>query len=430
MIKRLFLLVIMVLVVVSFFLLQNKSLSGKSIILIVETRLALSLKYYIERYKSDLEKEGYSVIIEQNISASTSPLEIRKFLQEEYNEKGNLIGAVFVGNIPAPLYNEKKHQGDIYWHDYLSDLYYMDLNGIWKDNDNNGVYDQHSDTQFDFVNWILKKINLGNKRTPEIWISRLRTDMLNSLGDEVSLLKKYFDKNHAYRTGKLEVPPKRAFVVSSDVDVLKSDWGARPFEVYSDVKVAQFHGNLTDTLRKFLSSDKGYELGIISVFSGPRIHHFNFFKSGLDTIWQKTEEAKKLKVEYSDQDTGAGKFTWLDVKNIKPKVLFYHLLTSQVGRHNYPDYLAGTYIFTGLGLLAIAGTQHSGAVGTPILYEDLKSGKSFGDAWKNALTWEMEHSDIEIYWHNGDTLTWNIETLYKKAVLIGDGTLRLPVVIN
>lgn len=52
-----------------------------------------------------------------------------------------------------------------------------------------------------------------------------------------------------------------------------------------------------------------------------------------------------------------------------PRVLFYHILTSEVRRHNHVDYLAGAYVFTGLGLTAIAGTEDSGSVGAPIFYE-------------------------------------------------------------
>ena len=116
-----------------------------------------------------------------------------------------------------------------------------------------------------------------------------------------------------------------------------------------------------------------------------------------------------------------------EIQSIRPNVLFYHLLTSEVGRHDKDGYLAGTYIFSGSGLAAIAGTQHSGSVGVPVLYDSLASGKDIGDAWKDAILWSIEHSgeQMEVYWCDRKEFWTEGKDPY-KAVLIGDGTLRLP----
>lgn len=398
----------------------------KRIMVILEDRLASSLDQSIEQYKSDLEKEGYVVLIENKISASTPPSEIRKMLQKEYDKDENLIAAVLVGNVSAILYNDKENQGDPYWHDFLSDYYYMDLDGIWEDSDNNGVFDQHKDTEIDFWNKIRKKLNLGDNRTPEIWVSRIRADMLTSLGDESSLLKNYFEKNHSYRTGSMKLPPKRAFVVAS-IDIYKSGWGARPKEIYSNISYVQSRNNSSDSLKKFLSSIEGYEWGVINVFSGPRIHHFDYQEgSGFSPTFWNTKEGRGLIAKYSDE-VHPRDVSWLDVKVAAPKVLFYHLLSSETGRHNFSDYLAGIYIFTGFGLAAIAGTQHSGSIGVPTLYQSLSSGKTIGEAWKDALNWSISHSGekITVYWFDQKITSVEGKDPY-KAVLIGDGTLKLP----
>ncbi len=407
---------------------NSTDLRQNKILLVVESRLTIPLEASIKQYVKDLEDEGYLVAIENDISGNTSPIDLRKRIQLEYEKDEFLTGAVFIGKIAAPLFNDIENQGDPYWHDYLADFYYMDLDGIWEDSDNNGVLDEHKDTNIGFWNKIRKKLNLGDNRTPEIWVSRIRADMLTSLGDEVKLLKKYFEKNHNYRTGKINLPTKKAFVVSAGVNVLKSEWGANPSKIYSDIDIAQFHPSLADTLRKFLMSEHGYELGIINVFSGPKIHHFSHFYKGINPDWWKSNEGKKLIVKYSDEIVDSNDFSWSDIKSIQPKVLFYHLLTSEVGRHDYQDYLAGTYIFSGLGLAAIAGTQHSGSVGAPILYDGLSQGKSIGEAWKNALFWLTEHSEdkITIRYFPDEKEIINAGKSNYKAVLIGDGTLKLP----
>lgn len=401
----------------------------KSITILLEDRLTYLMDSWIQRYKSDLENEGYDVKIHCSIGSNTPPYKIRELLQSEYEKSVNLSGAVFVGNIPAPLYNEKRDQGDPYWHDYLADFYYMDLDGIWEDRDNNGVLDEHKDTGNKLWDKVRKKLNLGDKRTPEIWVSRIRADKLESLGDEILLLKNYFEKNHNYRTGKLKLPPKRAFVLSGGVDVLNSEWGAFPQKIYSDIDIINYYNkSLGDSLRKFLASEDGYEWGIINSFSGPRIHHLGHFNNHIDPNWWKTKEGRGLITKYSDTISDSNDISWRDIISIRPRVLFYHLLTSEVGRHDYSDYLAGMYIFSGFGLVVVAGTQHSGSVGVSILYNSLAAGKSFGEAWKDALVWLVEHSDDHItivYFPNDKQISLAGESKY-KAVLIGDGTLKLP----
>jgi hypothetical protein len=387
----------------------------------------------LQQYVADLEKEGYRAITRNDISARTSPAEIRFFLRKEYEKDGNLAGALLVGNIQAIVFNEKEVQGDPYRHDHLCDFYYMDLDGIWQDSDGNGVYDTHTDFKSHFINKIMRPINkrlhvLRNYRSPEIWVSRLRADTLPSLGNEVELLKTYFTKNHVYRTGGMSLPPRRSFVVAPGIDVMKSGWGARPNKLYTDVAIVQCQDNSSAALRGFLGSSSGYEWGIINVFSGPGIHHFDYFEGGgFDPSWWKTKNGKEQINAYSDENHKPHDVTSQDIQSIRPKILFYHLLTSEVGRHDRDGYLAGTYIFSGSGLAAIAGTQHSGSVGVPVLYDYLASGKNIGEAWKDSIRWSIEHSGekMEVYWCDRKELWAEGKDPY-KAVLIGDGTLKVP----
>ncbi len=399
----------------------------REIMVLVESRLISSLDSALEQYETDLKSEGYKVKIESGLTSSTLPTEIKKILQNEYEENENLIGAVFIGNIQAPLFNDFNRQGDPYWHNYLADFYYMDLNGVWEDYDNNGVYDQHKYSETKVINWIQKKLNIGDPLKPEIWVSRIKADNLASLGNEIELLKSYFEKNHNYRTGKMELPPKRAFVVADGVKVFKSGWGARPDLLYTDINIVQCEDYPSDSLRKFLSSEEGYEWGVVNVFSGPRIHHFDYMRNPFNPEWWSTRESKKNIVAYSDTIHQPYDISWIDIKNLEPDVLFYHLLSSETGRFDVPDYLAGSYIFSGSGLVAIAGTQHSGAVGVPVFYESLAAGKTFGESWKNALSYLIENkgNEITIYWCDQETTEPEGASVY-KAVLIGDGTLKIP----
>ena len=413
---------------------QDRIDNRKKIVVLLEDRLSIPLRDSLRQYVEDLEKEGYRAITRNDISARTSPAEIRFFLQKEYEKDSNLAGALLVGNIPAIVFNEKEIQGDPYRHDHLCDYYYMDLDGIWEDSDRNGVYDTHTDFKSHFINKNMRAINerlhvLKNYRSPEIWVSRLRADTLPSLGIEAELLKTYFTKNHAYRTGGMSLPPRRSFVVAPGIDVMRSGWGARPNKLYTDVAIVQCQENSSAALRGFLGSASGYEWGIINVFSGPGIHHFDYFEGGgFDPSWWKTKKGKEQINAYSDENHKPHDVTSQDIHSIRPKTLFYHLLTSEVGRHDRDGYLAGAYIFSGSGLAAIAGTQHSGSVGVPVLYDYLASGKSVGEAWKDAIRWSIEHSGepMEVYWCDRKEFWTEGKDPY-KAVLVGDGTLRLSV---
>ncbi len=404
-------------------------LSSKRIALIVEDRLVSSLDSSLTQYKIDLQNEGYQVTIESNVSSSTPPIEIRKLLHDEYRKNQNLTGAVLIGDISALIFNDLADQGDPYWHDYLADFYYMDLDGVWEDTDNNGVFDLHKNSGNIFWRKIKKFMNFTDEKLPEIWVSRIRADKLTSLGDELSLLKSYFEKNHKYRTRQLTLPEKRAFVISSGVNVLNSDWGAYPNKIYSKIDDIYFKPFMADTLRKYLKSPNGYEWGIINAFSAPAIHHFGAFRKSIDSTWWKTKEGHQKIVNYANQIIDENDFSLHDIKSIQPRVLFYHLLTSETGRHEMHNYLAGAYIFSGLGVAAIAGTQHSGSVGNHILYNELAVGKTIGEAWKNALKWLVKNAEEKItikYYPNQTEILTAGKSNY-KAVLIGDGTLKLPM---
>jgi hypothetical protein len=385
----------------------------RRVLVVIEDRLASPLDAALAQYREDLQAEGYGVDLSTDVRRDSSPLQIRTTLQKALAAEPGLIGAVLIGNIPALFFNEKKQQGDPYWHDYLSDLYYMDLNGVWEDTDSNGVYDTHR-----------------GHSVPEIWVSRLRTDTLSSLGDEVDLLRRYFARNHAYRTGEEDPPPSRALVVSYMFDVLRSHWGSRVGLVTPNIVAHQCQNELAAVLLEELQKAPGYQWAIISAASGPQIHHFHPEGHQLGGRIGRTREGRERVRRYLDETHPGRDVNAHDLRSLGPRALFYHLLGSEAGRHDKQEYLAGHYVFGGKGLLAIAGTQHGGAVGTPhdVFYESVAEGQLIGDAWKEALLWMEQHRGrtYEQMLCDGTSTFWTSNSAPSKAVLIGDGTLRAP----
>ena len=394
--------------------------------LIVEQRLAGPLSEAIERLRADLAQEGLGLLVIDSLDADATPASLRDLLRAR-STMVPLQGAILVGDFAAPLFNVPHQQGDPYWHDHLSDLYYMDLDGDWADADGDGVFDTHRDRAPGRFGWPWIG---GGDREPELWVSRLRAGPLTGVGEEVDLLQAYFARNHEYRTGRADAPEPRIFLVGAGIDLPNSDWGARPEALYDADQIDAVL--CTDTsslaLRTFLASGRPYELGVVNVFSGPRIHHFDVHEGeGYDPYWDRWPEGRRAVAEFSDVVHPPYDVSWRDVVVWQPRVRFYQLLSSETGRHDQENYLAGTYVFTGDGLAAIAGTQHSGAMGTPPLYSDLAAGHTLGEAWRRALAYELERTGqpARLAWCEAGVIEEPYGVWPHKAVLIGDGSLRL-----
>jgi hypothetical protein len=394
--------------------------------LIVEERIADSLTEAIERFRADLAREGLTLSVVDSLTADASPATLRSVLQARARAVA-LQGAILIGEFDAIQFNQVAQQGDPYWHDHLADLYYMDLDGYWDDSDGNGVFDTHLDRAATPFGWPWLG---GGDREPEIWVSRLRTKPLVGVGTEVELLRAYFARNHAYRTVSQPAEAARIFLVGAGIDLPNSDWGARPAALYApgQIDAAICTDSSSRSVRRFLSSQQSYELGVINVFSGPRIHHFDVHEGGgYDPFWDRWPEGRRAVVAFSDTVHSPFDVSWEDVVVWQPKVRFYQLLSSETGRHDQENYLAGAYVFTGDGLAAIAGTQHSGAMGTPSLYGDLAAGYPIGEAWRRALAFDLARTGepARLVWCDRGAVEEPYGVWPHKAVLVGDGTLRL-----
>jgi hypothetical protein len=252
------------------------------------------------------------------------------------------------------------------------------------------------------------------------------------------LIRDYFARNHAYRTGTQPRPPRRAFVVWTTMDVLRSTRsGARPRLVYGDA-VDVFGGcNMEGAglkLRQFLADDVGYELGIINCRTFATVHQMfepNTLKKRPGDIRGQQQLPEREEDVVGDFANHPDFIPSRRVAQAKPKTLFYHMLTSEPGRHDSPNYLCGAYMFAGSALVMIAGTQHGGVVGTPNIYPDLAAGKTFGEAWRNGLNYgETQPGEPFVSYYcwlkNEGPGKWTLDqSMDPKAVLHGDGTLRL-----
>ncbi len=164
---------------------ENHSLS----ILVNET-LYPSITESISQYLSDLESEGYQVFLQQ-VSGGT-PQEIKAWIHERYTLGST--GILFIGDITAAWAEVSGDQ-------FPSDLFYMDLDGTWQDNNADGVYEVHTAGSGD----------MG----PEVYVGRIYATTLQ-YDSEANMVNDYFSKTHAYRSGELTQPWRGLEYVEED----------------------------------------------------------------------------------------------------------------------------------------------------------------------------------------------------------------------
>jgi len=150
------------------------------IAILVEDHIYSFIEDNLQQYMSDLEEEGYSIIL-QTLSGG-SPSDVKSWVREQYNN--GCEGIVFIGDIPAAW-------AEVSGSTFPCDLFYMDLDGDWEDKDGDGIYESHTAGNGDMA--------------PEVYVGRLYVSTLN-YDSEINMINDYLEKTHAYRTGRLIQP--------------------------------------------------------------------------------------------------------------------------------------------------------------------------------------------------------------------------------
>ena len=168
-------------------------------VLIIDSAIEPGLSAELAQLRWDLVGDGWT-LSEHIVDSNDAPEEIRAILQEENNPKA----VILIGHVPVPYSGEiypdghSNHQGA-----WPADTYYADLNGIWTDQSVNNTsasreanHNTPGDGRFD---------QSAIPSNLELQVGRI--DMVNLptfAEDELTLLKRYFRKNHAWRHGEVE----------------------------------------------------------------------------------------------------------------------------------------------------------------------------------------------------------------------------------
>ena len=308
---------------------SKKNAKDQLVKVIVNSTLYPHIEYKLNIYIADLENEGYTVELESFTSGT--PEDIRAELIYSYNNF-NLQGVVFIGNLPLAWYEET---GNISWQ-FPIDLFFMDMDGYWYDNNGNGIYDYHS-----------------GETKPEIWVGRINTARL-TWDDEANLINNYFTKNHNYRIGILCLPFRALGYFDDGLGGSYQNMNL----IYPEVDIITDYNTTTaDNYKYYLQ--QGYYQVHLSAHSSP---------------WGST-------FKINNQQPGGGTFFNYDVYSTIPQAFFYTFVCCMHNRFIELNNIGNWYLYSSnYGLAALGSTKTTYGVEYNEYYSALANGSSIGSA--------------------------------------------------
>lgn len=199
----------------------------------------------INQYIQQLESKEYIVLSLDTLKGG-NPAEVKDWVKNQYQTGSN--GVLFIGDIPAAW-------ATISSETFPCDLFYMDIDGLWIDGDNDDIFEEHTDGSGD----------MG----PELYIARLFSSSLN-YNTEKNMISDYFDKIQDYNNGALSVPWR-------GLEYIDEDWfdmNVNLNEIFdSDISHYDF-GHLTTGQDYIAKLEQGHQFVTVCAHSYPGGHHF------------------------------------------------------------------------------------------------------------------------------------------------------------
>lgn len=320
-------------VVLPYFKQSPQSPTSKGLVYIyVHPSVYSGLTTEIQQYEIDVNNQGYDTRIINWTSGIVATL--KQNLTNAYPL--GLKGAVLIGNIPTAMVDM--------WGQYASDFYFMDIDGQWDDLIPDGMPDGHNNGTGDMY--------------PEIWIGRINPSSLNNV-NITQAYKDYFARNHAYRTGSLTRPHKALLYIDDSWSQWYSEYLSN-FTAYSDVDC--FWDNSTTTPANYLNNlTQNYEFVQLMVHSTQQDHYFGI-----------------------GNPPSEGYVNYTNILNTNTTPLFYNLFACSACDFTTSNNLGTQYLFSNSSLAVIGSTRTGGMNMYQSFYDELNSGKIFGEALK---TW-------------------------------------------
>ncbi len=201
--------------------------SHGTIALVIDSLVAKDISSQIDRLEQDLKSEWWKVariiVPRAEKFSGVSVLKTKNAIEQLYEQEKNALKAAFlIGHVAVPYSGLIRPDGHP---DHLgawpADAYYGDMDGVWTDisaNDSVSASRQANknipgDGKFD-QNTIPSNIEVAIGRVdfydmPAFHDSNKQESLYDT---EIALLKRYFDKNHSFRSGNSLSIPRRALI--------------------------------------------------------------------------------------------------------------------------------------------------------------------------------------------------------------------------
>lgn len=346
-------------------------------LVVVESSLLAPLQAELIRYLDDLTAAGWDPIL---LSFTGGVPENLRGTLQTYWASDSIKGALLVGDLPQAWYElyedfDNDGQPDNPWMvQFPCDLFYMDLTGDWHDGNLNGVYDTHL-----------------NHWQPEIFVGQL---ISSPIGDEVELLRNYFDKNHYFRTGQLYLPGVSLAYIDDDWSGGANQWAAAMAQACGLVEVIG-EPDSTTAAGYLDHLDDGYYSILLAAHSSPALHTF---KEQGGQVWNQVSN-------------------W-QITQTDPDAYFYNLFCCSGCRYNEDQYIGGCYLFADTYAQGVLGSTKTGSM---LYFEDyytwMEAGECVGEAFRR---WFALHGQ------EPGSVMWSMSWFYGMSHL-GDPTLFMVV---
>lgn len=169
------------------------------VILIVDDTIAAPLAAELERLQSDLTGDGWNVS-RHEVSRAARPADVRAVIRREYEADRERTRAVLlVGRVPV-VWSGRLNVDGHGARPMPADVFYGDVDGEWTDANGDGIFDQ------DLIPSPVE-LQVGRIDFADLPGRQAATPFPG----EIALLKRYLDKDHAYRHALVR-PQARALV--------------------------------------------------------------------------------------------------------------------------------------------------------------------------------------------------------------------------
>lgn len=174
------------------------------VVLVVDATQAAGLADPLRRLERDLRGDGW-VVLRQDVAPASKPAEVKEKIRAAYEaDKAGLKAVFLLGRVPVPYSGDfnpdghPDHRGA-----WPADAYYGDMDGEWPD----AKVDNPKASRAENRN-VPGDGKFDPTRLPsevELEVGRVDLSQMPAFGkSEAELLRRYLDKNHAFRQGRLE----------------------------------------------------------------------------------------------------------------------------------------------------------------------------------------------------------------------------------